>query len=143
MPATPVYATAQDVLDYVQVSDLDQSDIPEDEDTLEGLIIRAERDVDDAAGSWPVDPDTGRKFDPADPLLTVAQVDALREATCAQTEYRLLQGETWMAKSQHQAVRIETDQSAEFRAGQLPYIGRKTLQALSAAGLVRADLGVL
>lgn len=129
------YATLEDLKSYVEGNGIQLPSDPQ----LQRVLDRAERDVDSIAGPWPiVDTTTGRKFDPA--ALVEFQATQLRFATCAQAEYRLLQGETFMAKSQHQMVRLEDDQGgSEFRAGQLPYIGPKVVRELALGGLVRTS----
>jgi hypothetical protein len=57
----------------------------------EGLLRRAERDVDRLLGPYARVAATGLKLDPA--ALTAAQRAALARATCAAAEFRLMVGE--------------------------------------------------
>lgn len=130
------YATISDLKSYVSGNGLTLPSDPR----LQEVLDRAERDVDWVAGSWPIlDTTTGRKFDPT--ALVAFQATQLKYATCAQAEYRLLQGETFMAKSQHQIVRLADDSGVEeFRSGTLPYIGPKVIRELELGGLMRTTV---
>lgn len=81
------YATVEDLAAYV-------ADVPEivvpDGEAAERLLERAERDVDRVYGPWPI-LSTGLKFDPGS--LPVTAREALRRATCAAAEFRLIVGE--------------------------------------------------
>lgn len=127
----PVYATRADCLTYIEGLTIS------DNASFDRLIDRSERDIDHAAGAWPVvDTTTGLKFDPAD--LPAWQTAALRRATCAQVEYRLTMGEEFMAKAQPDQMR-----GPDFAVvGRLPYIGPKVLRELASGGLLRSGPGV-
>jgi hypothetical protein len=124
------YATHTDLEAYIEGgSGLDAA-------TADRLLERAERDVDYAAGGWPVvDPTAGLKFTPS--ALQDWQAAALNRATCAQAEYRLTMGEDFMVKAQYTRV-----QGPDFRVfGELPYIGPKTMRELASGGLLRPGPG--
>jgi hypothetical protein len=134
------YATITDVKDYVQGNGIQ---LPDDT-RIQTLIDRSERDIDWITGSWAViNTTTGRRFDPT--TMVAFQATQLKYATCAQVEYRLLHGETFMAKAQHEIVRLQDDQgAAEFRQGTLPYIGPKVIRELQVGGLMRsANVGTV
>jgi hypothetical protein len=126
----PIYAQRADVEDFID------GWVTDDPSALDALIERAERDVDTYCGPWSVEAN-GLKFgDPAtgnEKGLTDGQVLALTRATCAQVEYRFVQGEEFMARAQYTQVK-----GPDFEThGQLPYIGPKVRRELDDAGLVR------
>lgn len=122
----PTYATRAAFEAYVEGWTTD------DPAALDRLLERAERDVDYAAGGWPIDPATGLKFDPA--TLPTWQADALSRATCAQAEYRHSMSEEFMVKAQHSRV-----SGPDFTVdGELPYVGPKVLRELASGGLLRS-----
>lgn len=131
-PSSAAYATITDFKAYT----LDTIPTPPADAVIQRLLDNAARDVDWAAGAWPlVDTTTGAKFDPIS--LPAYQSLALNRATCAQAEYRSLQGEAFMAKAQHQAIGIATGDGTQFQRGTLPYIGPKVWRELETGGLLR------
>jgi hypothetical protein len=122
----PTYAQASDLEAYVE------GWVTDNPAAVDRLLERAERDIDYAAGAWPIaDPVNGLKFVPGS--LAAWQTKALVRATCAQAEYRFEMGEEFMVKAQHARV-----QGPDFAAwGRLPYIGPKALRELVSGGLLR------
>lgn len=128
MTFVPTYATADDLRDYTGKS---AQDLP-DEAAL-AVIRKSEADLDSlAVVGRPVDEDTGRRFDPD--TLSVNEARALRDAVCAQAEYRLLMGDEFFIRPQHAEV-----SGPEFSTkGKLGRIGAQTITELRAApGLIR------
>lgn len=125
----PTYATQADFAAYVEGAVIDNPA------ALDRLLVRAERDIDWAAGARPIDTVTGLKFKPAD--LPAWQRAALARATCAQAEYRNEMGEDFMLRAQHQTAR-----GPDFAVtGRLAYVGPKTLRELESGGLLAAGPG--
>jgi hypothetical protein len=82
-----IYATVEEVGAYLLLSDAGL-ELPDDEDTAEALVERAELDVDRLLDpALERDPLTGRKLDPV--LFTLPQQAALARAVGAQAEFRL------------------------------------------------------
>jgi hypothetical protein len=120
----PTYATRADCLDYTEGLTVG------DTVAFDRLIERAEKDVDSVLGEYAVDEVTGRKFAPAD--LTTAQANALRDATCAQVEYRVEMGERFFTRAQYS----ETSGPDFTKKGKLPYYAPKLVMELRGSGLV-------
>lgn len=121
----PTYATRADCLDYIEGLTIDDNDV------FDRLIERAERDVDNAVGAVPLDPDTGLKFVPA--RLTSGDARTLMRATCAQVEYRLTMGEDFFIRPQYGKTK-----GPEFETeGALPIVGPKTWRELEGSGLLK------
>ena len=123
-----VYATVDDLRAY-------SADLPRDlfnpgDDQVERALERAERDVDRAAGPWPVF-SNGRKFDP--PSLTAPQRAALTRATCAAAEFRLIQTEELLVGSDDGISGVPG--GVTFANRPLPRIGPKLIEELAGSGL--------
>jgi hypothetical protein len=122
------YATTADVTNYIEGYTVATG---AETQALDRLIQRAERDVDSCVGFVPRDETTGRKFDPA--TLSVADRNALRDATCAQVEYRREMGPAFFVRPQHVEVKGPDFQTK----GVLPFIGARVWQELEGSGLLR------
>jgi hypothetical protein len=123
----PTYATRNDCLSYTAGLTI----VAGEEAAFDKLIERAEQDVDEACGDWPLLPVILRKFDAA--ALSAVQKEALKRATCAQVEFRITLGDQHFRSAQHAKVR-----GPEFSVeGQLPRIGPKTMRELAGSGLVK------
>lgn len=121
----PSYAQRADCVDYIEGLQVD------DPVAFDRLIERAEKDVDQALGSYPRNDDTGLKLAPLE--LDTNDRATLRDATCAQVEYRLAMGEDFFVKAQFAEV-----SGPEFSTkGTLPRVGPKTWQELEASNLLR------
>ena len=120
----PTYATADDVRDYV----IDYP-LPDDDDDIDRIIERAERDID----SLPlpaIGPGlNGLRYDPLD--LSTMFRDAINRATCAQTEYRFRMGPKHFATAQYESV---TGPDYSVR-GTLPIISPQARRELRISGL--------
>lgn len=119
------YATITDLRDYADLTGGDDAD-------LERTLIRAERDLDNhVLGYQGTRPDAqARKLVPGS--LTVRRRDALKNATCAQAEYRITMGEPFFVKAQHESV-----SGPQFTtSGTLPRIGPKVAEELAGSGLI-------
>ena len=123
----PVYATAADLRDYAQDSGVM---IPADDAEAERLLVRAELDVDLIAGPWPI-LSTGRKFDP--PTLPVTAREALRRSTCAQSVFRIAQGEDELIGVVDDVASFG---SLTLRAVTVPRIGPRAIEELAGHGLL-------
>jgi hypothetical protein len=133
----PVYATAQQVIEYVG-SDNPDVELPDGVDSdgellpgseLERLIAHAERDVDRELGPIPK-LTTGLKLDPA--ALTEAQRGALARATAAAVEFRAsLDAETLVGADDY----LSGEVSIIRRAGRPP--GPRVREELAGFGLVK------
>lgn len=120
----PTYATAADCESYIEGLTID------DAAAFDRLIERAEKDVDSALGVYTTR-DDGLKIAPLE--LATGDRATLRDATCAQVEYRLSMGEDFFVKAQY----AET-QGPEFKTkGALPRVGPKTWQELEGSNLLR------
>ena len=100
-----------------------------DPPALERILQRAERDVDRVVGYQGERPAAqALKFVPG--TLTTRERDALRDATCAQAEYRVKMGESFFRQGQHRSV-----SGPQFSTqGQLPRIGPKVWEELARFG---------
>src|SRR5947209_3258876 len=107
-----VYATVADAQAYIE------GYVPDDPNQAERDLERAERDIDNLFFR----PNTlvnGRRLDPT--LLTVDELAALKNAVCAQFEYRLEMGRKFFVRAQWNSVN-----GPDFTTtGKLPYIGPK------------------
>lgn len=126
------YATPDDVRAYLDVTEDQLSD-----DLLKRPIQRAQKDIDAACGGWATFSDTGLKFATENetylPVLTDQEELHLREATCAQVEYRMTVGDEFMVKEQH-----ETQSGPGYStSGQLRKVCGAAYTALGQAGLLR------
>lgn len=102
---------------------------------LERYLVRAEGDVDSILGYHGDLSAAGRKVDPT--LLTQFERDVLRDATCAQCEYRLSMGDAFFIRDQHQSV-----SGPQFsHQGTLQRIGPKTFAELNRAPSLRNAWG--
>lgn len=127
------YATLTDYENYTGVE-------PADEDAAQRALDKAEVDVDSILGPWPIQPATGRKLLTANTPKTFLsglldwQVKALKNAVCAQAQYRETQGEEFFVQGQYDSV------SGRFGvSGKLPYIGPQTVRELQNTGLIRTS----
>lgn len=113
------YATVSDFEDY------SEGWVTTDAPALERILEKAERDVDRILGYQGVRPDAqALKVVPAD--LAVRDRDALRDAVCAQAEYRIEMGERFFRQAQRQSV-----SGPQFSTtGTLPRIGPKVREEL-------------
>lgn len=125
----PTYATVDEFKSYVADIPLDTLSLPDDE-AIERLLERAERDVDRIAGPWPV-LSTGRRFAPDS--LTTAQQDALMRATCAQAEFRLAMGEFELIGADDGIAGVAG--VVTFATKPLPRVGPKVIEELAGSGL--------
>lgn len=124
------YATLSDYENYIGTE-------PVDEDAAQRALDQAEKDVDSIAGPWAVQTETGRKFlsapDTFLPGLQEWQVQKLKDAVCAQAQYRETMGEEFFVQGQYTSV------SGRFGvSGKLPYIGPQTIRELQNTGLVKS-----
>lgn len=126
------YATPDELREYmgVTVGDLD------DEEATR-LLTDAEKDVDRMAGKFFAVQLNGRRFgEPAGANLLgldVFQVERVRDATCAQAEYRRLMGEDFFVESQPAST-----QGPDFtEEGRAPKYGPKARDELSDGGLMK------
>ena len=121
----PTYATRADCTTYIEGLTIN------DATAFDRLIERAERDVDSAVGAYPLDETTGMKFTPG--TMTARDKSDLRDAVCAQVEYRLEMGEEFFIRHQYKNVK-----GPEFETeGQLPKIGPKTWMELTSSNLLQ------
>jgi hypothetical protein len=104
----PVYATTEDFKTYApRFNTLSDEDIA-------ALLEAAERDLDNAVGPHRIDEATGRKFVPD--TLSITDTRSLRDATCAQAEYRQVMGADFFVRGQFEEV-----QGPDYRTkGKLP-----------------------
>lgn len=101
-------------------------------------LIRAQRDIDTGSGLWKIYDDTGLKFFTlgvgVDALvLDALQLRSVREATCAQAEYRMTTGNDFMVKDQY-AQESGPDYSS---SGKLRKLAGEAYTLLHRAGLLR------
>jgi hypothetical protein len=90
---SPTYASHNDLINMMLGNDA--AEIPDDEDVVTAVLMRAERRVDALLGPIPVQPDTGLKLDPA--ALTPEQQNALARATAAMGEHELTVSREFLA----------------------------------------------
>lgn len=129
--------------DYVTLTDYENyiGTPPTDDDAAQRALDKAEVDVDSILGPWAVQQATGRKMLIAKtptkaflPGLLDWQVKKLKDAVCAQAQYRETQGEEFFVQGQYDSV------SGRFGvSGKLPYIGPQTARELQNSGLVRTS----
>ena len=118
------YATLADLTAYID------SLVIDDPARTDALIMRAERDVDSYLGG-PIPDGGGLKHDPA--TLPAGQREALKRATCAQTYYRILQGEDFFTRDQPTYM-----QGPDFTMrGQLARFSPLAEEELAGSGLSR------
>lgn len=127
------YATVADFEAYVE------GWVTDNAAALERVLLRAERDVDLILGAWDRDPLTGLKWSPATEL-TAVEAAALRDATCAQAEYRIEQGENFFVRSRPETV-SGPDFTIKVPGGE-PYIGPKVWVELARAPRLRQAVGL-
>lgn len=132
----PAYATPEDFERYVEGWKT------EDKAALERTLHRASKDVDRQVGfGWSTE-SNGLKFgEPEDnpKKLPDRQLEALRDATCAQAEYRIEKGEDWFVHGQYKST-----SGPDFGTqGKLPRFGPKAREELQNSGLKRAVGGPL
>lgn len=124
---------------YAQTSDFEayvegwQTD---DAGALERVLERAEEDIDDMlSGDYLTV--NGRKRDPSVSAvnpMTVNEIKYLMRATCAQAEYRIVQGEDFFVQTQYDSV-----SGPDFStSGKRPRIGPKTRRELARGRLITA-----
>ena len=119
-------ATYADVDDYRdQTGDATTGDAD-----VERALVNAERDVDRAVGFRVQTEDAARKFDP--PTMLARDVESLRRATVAQARYRVVMGDDFFIRDQHEEVG-----GPEFRTvGKLARISPACFDELSNGGLL-------
>lgn len=126
----PTYATVADVESYIV------GWVTDDATALARIIVQAEHDVDSVLGAWDLDALTGLKWSATE--LAAYEIAALRDATCAQTEYRLQQGPDFFIFAQPKRV-----SGPDFSIEQAePYIGPKVWIELARAPRLRAPVGL-
>jgi hypothetical protein len=81
------YATQADFETYVE------GWVTDNPDALARIMQRASRDIDRVCAGGEPDGTTGLKFSPTPDWFDDQQVQALKRACCAQTQYRLIRGE--------------------------------------------------
>jgi hypothetical protein len=118
------YATTADFESYVE------GWVTDDSAALERVLQRAEEDIDDVvAGSYLT---TGRKLDPTATGFGAARVKYLKRATCAQAEYRIIQGEGFFSQAQFDSV-----SGPDFStSGKRRYLGPKARRELQRGQLM-------
>lgn len=126
------YVTLTDYENYIAPAEVT------DEDAAQKAIDRAERDVEGILGPWAIQPATGMKLLASENPLTFIgglqdwQVQRLKDAVCAQAQYRETQGEEFFIQGQYESV------SGRFGvSGKLPYIGPQVGRELQNSGLIR------
>jgi len=129
----PTYATATDLRTYTGLS---STDLPDNEANV--LLVKAERDLDGLVVVNTVErtsentfATTGRKFDPT--TLADWQQVVLRDATCAQAEYRREMGDAFFIRGQHHEV-TGPDYTTK---GRLPRIAPGVWVAVGGTGLIK------
>lgn len=120
------YATIEDLKAWTGDTSLAGAEV-------ERALARAEDDIDRAVGAWPIDPATGRKFDPESGDLEAWRYERLRDATCAQAEYRLHMGEAFFTEGQADSVSGPGVSSS----GRLPRLSPQAREQLESGGLLR------
>lgn len=124
------YATLTDLRAYAPVA-ADPGAL--NDAAAQRVLDHAERDVDAqlAVPAGTARQPSGLKYDPA--TLEAWKRAALSRAVCAQAEYRLVMGEEFFIKAQHENVR-----GPDFStSGRLPEIGPKVDRELAGTGLQR------
>jgi hypothetical protein len=129
----PTYATAEDFEAYVP------GWVTDNEAALKAILVRAERDVDLILGLWDLDPVTGLKWTPATELASY-EAAALRDATCAQAEYRIALGADFFVTPRPRRV-SGPDFTEEWDQAQ-PHIGPKVWIELARAPRLRKPVGL-
>lgn len=69
---------------------------------LEDVLVKASRDVEYAVGRYGRDETTSQKFDPT--VMTAWQLTCLKNAVCAQAEYRMMKGEEFFVNFRPQST---------------------------------------
>lgn len=122
-----VYASPADLRIYAQDSGVI---VPTDDAEVERLLARCEIDIDLIAGPWPW-LSTGRKFDP--PTLPVTAREALKRGTCAQSVFRLAQGEDELIGAEDGIAGFGT---LTLRPVTVPRVGPRVWEELAGHGLL-------
>jgi hypothetical protein len=130
------YATVEDFEGYVEGWETT------DKAALERALHRASRDVDLYVGfSYSIE-SNGLRFGDLEENpkgLDAGDLQALRNATCAQAEYRIEKGEEWFVHDQHESV-----SGPDFSTkGKLSRYGPKMREELRYSGIRRAVGGRL
>lgn len=121
----PVYATQTDCTNYIEGLTVS------DPVAFARLITRAEKDVDSALGAHSRSDVTGLKLAPLE--LATADRVTLRDATCAQVEYRMTMGEDFFIRPQY----AEVDGPEMATKGVLPRVGPKVWSELEGSNLLK------
>lgn len=129
------YATVADVEAYIE------GWVTDDAAALNRLIARAEDDVDRLLGPRVPNPGPllspapdGRAYDPS--VLPTKQANALRDATCAQVEYRAEMGEEFFRRPRYDQV-AGPDFTTTGKAG---WYAPKAVRTLAGSGLMRVGV---
>lgn len=118
-----------------QFADAIPNFVIEDSDSLEIVLVLAERDIDRAIGPGYRDDTTGLKINPT--LLSAYRSAALARAVAYQAEYRLVKGDAFFI-----SFRPESSSGPEGTVtGREPFIGPKAQQELSYGNLYRLITG--
>jgi hypothetical protein len=122
----PTYATPDDLEDYSEAFVVDN------EDAANRLMYRAQQQVDQLlVGRVGAIQATGLRYDPDALEPWVAQ--ALKNAVCAQAEYRLAMGEDFLIRDQRQQ-----EQTPDMTLiGKVGRIAPKVYEELAGTGLLR------
>ena len=123
----PSYATVADLELYLG-RDLDDGEATR-------VLLAAERDIDSILGPWDVDAITGLKWSPMTEL-ELFEAAALRDATCAQAEYRIAMGPDFFVRAGPKRVE-GPDFTEEWDQAQ-PDIGPRVWIELARAPRLRA-----
>lgn len=130
--SAPTYASVSDLVSYTEGLTA-PAPASAEENRIKRIITRAEDQIDALLcwGGAAIEQTTPtavfRRVDPA--ALTPLDAHTLRQAVCAQAEYRLAKGEDFFTHAQHSRVA-----GPEFEtSGALPVIGPKVWQELSKA----------
>jgi len=129
-----MYATIDDFKEYV--FDWNEEGVYGD-DRLAVLLREAEKDIDDAVGGVPLNSDTGQKFILDDGSLWNWQIACLRDAVCAQMEYRIEMGPDFFRSNKAKQVsgpdrNVQVDNT---------YLGPKARRELTRGKLFRLTTG--
>lgn len=101
---------------------------------LQSALDAAEKDIDSLFLGRPLVVATGRRWDITDASLTTTTLNGLRDAACAQTEYRIAQGPAFFTQAQYASVK-----GPDFTTtGKLPRVGPKAVEELLASGCIPA-----
>lgn len=136
-----MYATREELNAYI-VGGVTSLGFEDDDKTINPILTQASRDVDQRVGfGWSMESNGFRFGDLGQnpKQLSAAQLVALRRATCAQAEYRMVKGEEFFRHGQHKST-SGPDFSTQ---GKLPRFGPKASEELAASGLRRAVGGPL